>query len=252
MKLFIVTGASKGLGQALLKRLMRPGNRLIGIARSDVSEELKDRADREGAALSWVCCDFGNTDDLEPAMDKALVGIRLDEFDTVCLINNAGVIEPIAPAAHASGADLARNLSVNLIAPVVLVASFLRHTASLGADRRVLNISSGAGKKPYAGWSAYCASKAGLDMFTRCVGEEEAAGTGGAHVLSVAPGVVDTDMQRDIRGSAADLFPSRDRFVALKETGQLAGTDETAERLLQVLFDDRFPSGSVLDVRDLF
>lgn len=250
-KLFIVTGASKGLGQALLRRLMQPGHRLVGLARSGEGE-LTEEAERRGASLTWIRCDLSDATRLDAVMAEALADIDKGTAETVCLINNAGTVEPIAPAAAASGADLARNLSVNLIAPVVLTAAFLRLTEGWSADRRVLNVSSGAGKKPYFGWSAYCASKAGLDMFTRCAGEEARSGMGGARLLSVAPGVVDTEMQQVIRDSNPELFRDHARFAMLKETGQLAGADETAAKLLQVLFDDAHPTGSVLDVRDLF
>jgi benzil reductase ((S)-benzoin forming) len=250
VKLFIVTGASKGLGQALLRQLMQPGHRLIGIARSEAGE-LAEEAVRGGARIEWIRCDLGDASRLEAVMEEAFAGIAADEADTVCLINNAGMVEPIAPAALAAGTDLSRNVSVNLIAPVVLTASFLRLTAGWKADRRILNVSSGAGRKPYSGWSAYCASKAGLDMFTRCVGEEQRDDANGVRILSVAPGVVDTDMQREIRGTSPELFRDHSRFVQLKDSGSLSGADEAAAKLLQVLFDDRHPSGSVLDIRDL-
>ncbi|MEF3306735.1 SDR family NAD(P)-dependent oxidoreductase [Paenibacillus sp. GYB003] len=251
MKQFIVTGASKGLGQALLRELMRPECRLIGMARSDAGELAKEAAGK-GVALRWIRCDLGDAASLEAVMEQAFAEIDGEGLDTIGLINNAGVIEPIAPAAVASGEDLIRNVSVNLIAPVVLTAAFLRLTAGWKAKRLVLNVSSGAGSKPYSGWSAYCASKAGLDMFTRCVGAEQEAEANGARVLSAAPGVVDTAMQRDIRAASPELFPSRERFVELHSSGRLAGADETAAKLLRTLFDERHPSGSVLDVRDLY
>ncbi|GAA3409920.1 (S)-benzoin forming benzil reductase [Paenibacillus hodogayensis] len=250
MKLFIVTGASKGLGQAMLRQLMEPGHRLVGIARSGAGS-LMEEAALKGAGLEWISGDVGDASALDEMMEKALAGVEPGEADTICLINNAGMVEPIAPAAVAAGMDLARNVSVNLIAPVVLTAAFLRLTADWKADRRVLNISSGAGRKAYSGWSAYCASKAGLDMFTRCVGEEQRHETDGIRILSVAPGVVDTDMQRDIRKTSPELFRDHQRFVELKDSGSLTGADETANKLLRVLFDDSHPSGSVLDIRDL-
>jgi benzil reductase ((S)-benzoin forming) len=251
MKLFIVTGASKGLGEALLRRLMQPGHTLVGMARSD-GEPLQAQAESKGAVLRWIRCDMNDISSLDTVMEEACAGIAGDGLETAVLINNAGMVEPIAPADVAAGAELARNLTVNLIAPVVLTSAFLRLTAGWGADKRILNLSSGAGKKPYAGWSAYCASKAGLDMFTRCVGEEQQAdGAAGVRILSVAPGVVDTGMQEEIRRTDPALFQQHSRFVQLKETGALASPDETAGKLLRVLFDDRYPTGSLLDVREL-
>ncbi|WP_158289702.1 SDR family NAD(P)-dependent oxidoreductase [Paenibacillus flagellatus] len=251
MKLFIVTGASRGLGEAIVRRLMRPGHRLVGIARGE-TEGLAQEARAAGAELDWIRCDLSDAGGLEAAMERACSGFGAAKPDTACLINNAGTVHPMGPAAGADGEELARNIAVNLIAPAVLTAAFLRRTGGWGADLRVLNVSSGAGRKPYAGWSGYCASKAGLDMFTRCVAAEHDGQTGGGvRIVSVAPGVVDTDMQRDIRETSAERFRDRDRFVRLKQAGELTAADEAAAKLLDVLFDDRYPSGSVLDLRDL-
>lgn len=167
------------------------------------------------------------------------------------LLNNAGTIEPMAPADRCSVPDMARGVTLNLTAPMALTAEFIRLTSSWDIDRRVLNVSSGAGKKPYFGWSAYCAAKAALDMFTRCVGEEQRREDSGVRVLSVAPGVVDTEMQGRIRATSEELFRQRERFVQLKESGALLSPAEAADKLLRALFDDRHPSGSVLDIREL-
>jgi benzil reductase ((S)-benzoin forming) len=292
MKLFIVTGASKGLGREMLRQLMRPGHGLVGIARGD-GAELQEEARAKGVPLRWIACDLSDAAALPAVMDEALAGFAervgagadgvgassgdaagvdaagvdakgvgmagVDAEDngaagavTGCaLINNAATVEPIAPLSRCSASDIVRSVTLNLIAPMVLTAEFLRRTAGWNVDRRVLNVSSGAGRNPCYGWSVYCASKAGMDMFTRVAGEEERESAGAARVLSVAPGVVDTDMQRRIRETDAGLFRDRDRFIRLKESGALAGAEEAAARLLRVLFDDRYPTGSVLDVREL-
>jgi benzil reductase ((S)-benzoin forming) len=111
------------------------------------------------------------------------------------LINNAGVIPRIGPLQDADAADLAHALRVGLEAPMQLTAAFLHATQSWPGARKVLNISSGLGRRPMASQSAYCAAKAGMDHFTRCLALEEAAKPHGAKVCSLAPGVIDTDMQ---------------------------------------------------------
>jgi benzil reductase ((S)-benzoin forming) len=250
-KLFIVTGASRGIGKALLHRLMRPGYRLYGIARGEGDASLAEEAARQGAELRWIRCDLSETERLAAIIAQIGDEVRAGDFDTAFLINNAGTLEPMGPVESADGAAIARGVAVNLIAPMVLTAAFLRLTKGWKADRRVLNVSSGAGKKPYEGWSVYCATKAGLDMFTRCAGMEQEDEADGVRILSVAPGVVDTQMQHEIRVASPDRFRQRERFVRLKETGGLASPDEVAGRLLQVLFADRHPTGSVLDIREL-
>ena len=90
------------------------------------------------------------------------------------LINNAGVIAPVGPLERADAGEIERNLAVNLVAPMLLMRRFLRATASRSPLRRIINISSGAGRRPIFGWGAYCAAKAGLDMATRVVALEAA------------------------------------------------------------------------------
>lgn len=251
MKLFIVTGASKGLGKEILRLLMRPGHRLVGVARGEEAE-LREEAHAKGVPLQWISSDLSHAETLPKVMDEALAGLDGSAFSGCYLINNAGTIEPVAPLSRCSSSQIMQGLMLNLAAPMVLTADFLRLTAGWQVERRVLNISSGAGKHPYFGWSVYCASKAGLDMFTRCAGEEQRGESNEVRVLSVAPGVVDTDMQRRIRETDADLFRERDRFVKLKQSGKLTRPEEAADKVLRVLFDDRYPNGSVLDVRELF
>lgn len=166
------------------------------------------------------------------------------------LINNAGVLEPIGPAHENSPDDVLNHIAVNLSAPMALTSAFLRCTESMAADRRIMQISSGAGRKPYAGWSAYCTTKAGLDQFTRCVHLEQKTLPNGARVASVAPGVIDTAMQTLIRQADEERFPNRVRFVKLYETGGLTPPREAACRLLHLLEHPDFGKEPIVDIRE--
>ncbi len=131
-----------------------------------------------------------------------------------------------------------------------LTAVFLRATEGWPARRRVLNISSGLGRRAMASQAAYCASKAGMDHFTRCVALEEALKPHGARVCSLAPGVIDTDMQSQLRGADRTDFPDLDNFVQLKNKGQLSSPDEAASRVLAYLERPDFGMQPVADVRN--
>jgi NAD(P)-dependent dehydrogenase (short-subunit alcohol dehydrogenase family) len=249
---YIITGASRGLGEALARRLLQPGNRLLCVSRTR-SLPLQREAEAAGARLDWFERDLAaltEEDAAEPLMRELLGGVDLQAVPKLRLINNAGVLEPIGPAQLNATGDVARHIAVNLTAPMTLTAAFLRLTEPLPADKRVLQVSSGAGRKPYAGWSAYCAAKAGLDHFTRCVKLEQDALPHGAKLASVAPGVVDTAMQEVIRTTGDERFPSRPRFVKLHETGDLTPPDEAALRLLQLLEHPSFGDEPVVDIRD--
>jgi benzil reductase ((S)-benzoin forming) len=249
---YIITGASRGLGEALTRHLMQQGNKLVLVSRTR-NEALQREAEAAGTRLVWYELDLAarsSQDTVEDLMHELLRGSDSSAAQRLRLINNAGVLEPIGPA-HANSRDaMAHHLAVNLTAPMALTCAFLRHTASLPADKRVLQISSGAGRKPYAGWSTYCAAKAGLDHFTRCVKLEQDAMLHGAKVASIAPGVIDTGMQALIRESGEDSFPSRNRFMQLFETGALMKPVEAAWQLLQFLEHSGFGDEPVVDIRD--
>jgi len=133
---------------------------------------------------------------------------------------------------------------------MLLTRAFLRVTRDWSVPRKVLNISSGAGKKPLAGTAAYCAVKAGLDHFSRVVALDEANGKNGALIVSLAPGVIDTDMQTKLRESDPSAFPDQPRFAAMKTDGQLASAGDAAAKVLAFLDRPDFGTHPVADVRD--
>ena len=133
---------------------------------------------------------------------------------------------------------------------MVLCSAFLSATRTWQVPRKVLNISSGLGRRAMASQSAYCAAKAGMDHFTRCMALDEALVPNGARVCSLAPGVIDTDMQAQLRGADAARFPDRAMFAGLQAQGQLSSPEETARRVLAYLQRADFGSNPIGDVRD--
>jgi NAD(P)-dependent dehydrogenase (short-subunit alcohol dehydrogenase family) len=166
------------------------------------------------------------------------------------LINNAGLLGPVGPIDRADPERLAAALRVDLEAPLLLTAAFLRATRDWAIDKRVLNISSGAGRRPIAGWAAYCAAKAGLDHYSRVVALDEALLPHPARIVSLAPGIIDTDMQGELRTADAPGFPEKSHFVELKVSGQLPSPHAAAARVLAYLARPDFGTQPVADVRD--
>lgn len=115
------------------------------------------------------------------------------------------------------------------------------------ADTRV-HVSSGAARNAYPGWGVYCATKAALDQHARAVALD---GNRALRICSVAPSVVDTDMQAEIRGIGLDRFPMRERFEALKRDGQLATPEQSARKLIDYVLSDAFGHAPTADVREL-
>ena len=240
--LTLLTGASRGLGLAMARQLAAQGHRLLTISR-----HRNDTLPAE--VLQW------SADLAEPAPVAQELAQWLGAQDprtlaSATIIHNAGVISRLAPLGEVPADDLARALRVGLEAPMLLTGAFLRATAAWGVPRRVLLISSGLGRRAMAGSASYCAAKAGLDHLARALALEEAARPDGARVVSLAPGVIDTDMQVQLRSADAAQFPERRRFTALKEGGQLDSPEQAAAKVLAFLARPDFGTNPVADVRD--
>ena len=117
--------------------------------------------------------------------------------------------------------------------------------------RRVVNLSTGAAQNPIEGWSAYCSAKAGLEMYSRCMIAEQSKKTNPIKLVSFAPGVVNTEMQEDIRNTDAAQFPQLERFVGLKEKGELLEPEYVAAKILKLLNDPRFGEQPIVHIGNL-
>jgi benzil reductase ((S)-benzoin forming) len=251
MDVYIITGASRGLGEALAKKLLAKTNVLFCVSRTD-NPALRQMAEARECPLRCIAYDLREVEGLEELMRGIFAEIALlHPVHGITLINNAGMLQPVKRLENATASELIGNLQVNLAAPMVLSALFARFSRQLSVQHRmIVNISSGAGKYPYYGWAAYCASKAGMDMFTRVMGLEESAQPLPVKVVSIAPGVVDTAMQEEIRKASREDFIQVDRFRELKESGSLLNPDAAAEKILEIVARPDVNNGSVLDVRD--
>ena len=247
--LFILTGASRGMGLAMARKLLKPNNTLLCISRK-TNETLAVQAKMAGSPLLQWAQDLANGADISARLEQWLHEQASGGFASAVLINNAGMIGRIGPISDADADDLSQVLHVGLEAPMQLTAAFLRATESWPARRKVLNISSGLGRKAMASQASYCAAKAGMDHFTRCVALEEALKPHGAAICSLAPGVIDTDMQIQLRGADASAFPDQHNFINLKTQGQLSSPEEAAGQVLAYLVRPDFGSRPVADVRD--
>jgi len=248
MELFILTGASRGLGAAIALRLLARGGRLLTMARAPAAS-LQEAAKARNAELEQWSVDLADGQSVASRLQTWLNQASAEPWARATLINNAGLLGPVGPVDRGDRAQLAAVIRVDLEAPMLLTAAFVHGTAGWRAARRVLNISSGAGSKAYAGWAGYCAAKAGLDHYTRAVALDEERRPNGVRIVSLAPGVIDTDMQAALRASDDAGFPEKPRFLAMKAAGQLAGPDEAAARVLAYLDRPDFGAQPVADVR---
>ena len=246
---FIVTGTSRGMGAAIAAQLLSPEHLLLCIARHH-SDALADRATAAGAVCEQWALDLAEPMAVASRLQAWLETHAADHFASAALINNAAALTRIGPVDAGADAELSAALRVGLEAPLLLSAAFLRASRDWPADKRVLNISSGLGRRAMAGQASYCAAKAGLDHLTRAMALDEALRPHGAKLVSLAPGVVDTDMQAQLRAGDAVGFPDLGNFVGLKDNGQLSSAFEAAKRVLAYLARADFGTTPVADVRD--
>ncbi len=254
MNLYLVSGSSRGIGESLALALVAPDSIVLGLARHR-SQRLSELESANARVIQLVA-DLSVADFGVAAVVAQLESIVLAEGTTrlsrAVLINNAGMVDPIGQSEHLQAADIARACLLNLAAPISLSSAFLTCLRGKAETLQVLNISSGAGRRPFPGWSVYCATKAGLDLYSQTLAAEEAnRGAAGARVVSLAPGVVDTAMQGRIREHGSDQFPAVANFVAMKAQGSLAAPDAVARRIAEFLQSAKFGSQVVADLREL-
>ncbi len=249
MNIYIITGASRGMGLQIAQQLILPSNSLLCISRQ-ANAMLSELAEQQQVPLAHWTVDL--QDATKAASDlRAWLKPQLAKLDSITLINNAGMIPQIAPLSDVPFADITKALRVGIEAPMQLTAAFLQATARFDGPKKVLNISSGLGRRAMASQAGYCAAKAAMDHFTRCVALEEALKPHGAKVCSLAPGVIDTDMQVQLRSAPESSFPDRSAFIGMKAQGSLTSPHEAAGRLIAYLSRSDFGSNPVADVRDV-
>lgn len=238
--LYIVTGSSKGIGKALVQQLLEdPNNQVVGVARSQ-EQLLHPRFKSLTIDLSSLQEILDNIDNMLPSGD----------FARVVLINNAGWIGEIEHLGKMAAESIYKVFVLNTIAPTILMNAFIKKYVGLKeSERLIINISSGAAKKAIDGWSCYSSSKAAINMLSEAAALEAEMDETGIKVFSVAPGVVDTAMQSDIRSADKKSFSLLEKFVDLKENKQLSTPEHSASKLIELIQDpDRF-QGVLQDVR---
>lgn len=215
--MYIITGVSRGLGRAIVDALLKDGEKIIGIGRSNPF----------GDAITFIECDLSDAEEVA-ALDLKNLG------QNVTLINNAGVLGEIGRISEQTESDLEQVMQVNVFAPMTLTRKIYSGLSD-GSAFRLVNISSGAANRSIPSWAAYCASKAALNRLTENFYLEEQELGRDVEAYAVAPGVIDTGMQEEIRSVSEEKFSGVQNFVQMKEEGSLFSAEEAADRLLQLL-----------------
>jgi NAD(P)-dependent dehydrogenase (short-subunit alcohol dehydrogenase family) len=245
MKLLIITGGSKGLGLALCDVYLAAGWRVLDISRSGNTSRSVGAADTvESAVVAdtvetaetaesalHMTVDLADLDAAWADLEQKMAELAAQPWEQVMLINNAGRVTPVGPVSGLDDAQIVENLTINMLSGIRIIACFARHFYALNKPKMVVSLSSGAASKAYFGWSLYCAAKAGMENFMRAFAIEQTQVPHPFTCITFGPGVVDTDMQADIRHSTIQDFPDLPRFLELKQRGQLRSPASVAQVL---------------------
>ena len=228
----VVTGASRGIGAAVARAFVERGISVLGIARSE--------ATLTHPGYHHVRLDLSQPSGVEAFFEGQFAPqfAPAVDADEVILVNNCGTIGEIEGLASRSLTTLDRELALNATVPIWLMGFMARCFS--GRSMRIVNLTSGAADRPYAGWASYCASKAALLMASRVFAEEQALIREQERgpfrgVVCLAPGSVETDIQKSIREAGVEAFPELEKFHRLKDTGGLFCAREVAEVLTRLI-----------------
>lgn len=268
----IVTGASRGLGLALTQGLLSQGAHVMTIARQAQADEASlNLAAQAGVQLKHLSADLGDPTQwpmVAQAMQDWLkhlsqqAGFKAERY---LLINNAGSLGPMAQFDHlgqdaAQATAIAQTFNLNIGAVIHLSSAFVQAAEQLSKPStqqtaqqanhsptaiQVINISSGAARNAYPGWAVYCASKAALDRYSEVLQVEAPF----VKVVSIAPGVLDTAMQVDIRQTSSADFPNVQRFIDLHTEQALSSPTTAAQQILAYSLSPDFGSQTLQDIR---
>lgn len=236
--LVIVSGGSSGIGRALMATCPYDQPYIIDVSRSGSGIAEHVEADLSTEA-GWDIV-------------RELFDARVRTFDgeRVVFVHSAGSLTPIGFAGEVPSEDYRRGVMLNSAAPQVLGDAFLAAARELDARADYVVIGSGAATTVYPGWSGYGAAKAGAAQWVRAVGQELDQRGSNNRVWWIAPGLVATPMQAEIRSMSERDFPTVDRFHELFDTGLLREPEDVARQLWSVLDDDH-GNGAILDLRQL-
>lgn len=205
-KAVIVNGASRGIGAATARAFARAGAHVLLAARSaraidTIAAEIR----AEGGEAAARAADVTQWDQVQ-----ALVAKCQSLYGSVdVLVNNAGVIQPIATITQSDPEAWVQAATINYFGTYYGLRAALPVMQSQGSGV-VVNLSSGAATSPLEGWSHYCSAKAAAAMLTRCAQREARAGV---RIVGLSPGTVATDMQVQIKASGINPVSQLDPSV---------------------------------------
>lgn len=239
MRFVIITGANRGLGEALVNQYR--DDHVIAITRTTTDN---DKIDKQ------YTCELSDEGSVQHVVDEIKRDYSITSSDEILLINNAGIVKPVSRSEDTCIEGYLNSFKVNTLAPIILTNGIIDWLKNVDCVKKVVNVSSGAAINAVSGWSAYCSSKAGLNMFTEVVSLEQENEAFGTKIVTFRPGVIDTDMQVEIRNSKEEDFEDLQRFKDLKENNQLLSAKDVAGAIAKLVNSQDFGKDTHTTVQD--
>lgn len=225
MDYYFITGSSRGIGKALVEEALKQNqSRVFGFSRS---------AGVQHPHYTHVEADLSDVHHLAQQLGDFFP--VLDDVQRIVLINNAGTLGDVRYVGDLDPQSIISLFNLNVTVPALLMNAFIRQYRTSEAEKIIINVSSGAGKYPVDGWSGYCASKAALDMLSQVAALESEKRATGFRIYALAPGVVDTHMQAEVRATDAADFSTLDKFMKYHENKALDKPAVTAEKFFRLI-----------------
>ena len=243
MKVAIITGGSRGLGLALVETYCENGFKVVSISRGKSQFEHPN-------LVRQIKFDLANIEKFDELENEIFSLFNQDQVSSIVLINNAAITGDVKKIGNGSGRSINQTIQINLTAPLILSSVFIRHFKEKAIPFKILNISSGAAVRPIFGLTNYCTSKAGMEMMTKTIAVEQEENKNFC-ILSISPGIVDTDMQNEIRKSSKEDFKDLETFKAFKENNQLVSAKEVANKIYFACESENHCSGETLNLREM-
>ena len=238
MKYYFISGTSRGIGKAIVENLLKDEDiHITGISRNNT--------------ISHPNYTHIKLDLSKPEKTSSFIFPNTPDAEEIVLINNAGVMSEIKRIGQQENKNIINDYNVNIVSPSILINHFIKTYQNYTSKRIILNISSGAGRHTIDAWSVYCASKSALDMISKNIHLEQSffPEENRIKIFSIAPGVIETKMQEQIRQTSEKDFSDVKKFVNLKNNGLLSSPGETAKLLLKIINGNY--SDVISDVREL-